>query len=843
MDVIVYAHTHWDREWYKSFQTFRLRLIEVFDVIVEQLSSGELTSFYFDGQTIALEDYLKLYPDKKDLIKNLIENKKLYIGPWYVLADEFLVSGESLIRNLMIGINQSKKMGCNDFVGYLPDSFGHIYDMPRILKGFNIDNVVIWRGVGNESSEFVWNSQDGSSVNVVYLVEGYFQDIFHNDISIDKKAKALGKFLDNVKEFNLTETILLPAGGDHLGIVPDLEFQINNINQHIKEYNLKLGSIFDYLNNVFDKNLPLKTINHEFRNPQRNPILPGTLSTRLYLKKENVIATWKLSKLVEPFLAFCEYLQIIKPKRNELEYAWKLLLKNQPHDSICGCSIDSVHRQMLSRFEQVNQISDNLIGNTINKLASNIKEGSIILFNSLNKPYTGVVKVLIKDDLSDNLIGDYITSFKKFPDEIMFNTQVAPVQENWTLYNEYLLWIDNLSPNSLSILDSLHKYTTTPEHVQISNNYISNSHISVNINDNGCITLENFDNALKLSNLHLIYDYADKGDTYNFCPLKSDIPVKANFIGSKIIENNLLRGIVRLYYEIDIPESFDVEQDSRNIVSLNHLIEVDVSLYAGSKHAEFEINWENKSKDHILQLRFEFDENITSTVSENNFGLIKREFNPDYKLQSQPPAPKNAELITNTAPMQRFVWTKGLGIIAEGLTEYGVESNQLYITLLRSVGILSKGKMDVRGVAAGPPIPTSDAQCIGHQQFRYALMLTDNPRDLFEEADKFMGGIITAEAVGEDNCVDRSILGSLFEINDKNIYVYCVKPPFDKNKEGVVVRLMNLSSEKNSVKINCNDKFSSFEEINLNEEFINASKSLNTTIEFAPYELKSLLLK
>ena len=104
MDVIAYSHTHWDREWYHSFEEFRLRFIEVFDDIIAKLQSNELSVFYLDAQTILIDDYLEIFPSKKDLIENLIKNKKLYVGPWYVLSDELLPSGESLIRSLLIGI-------------------------------------------------------------------------------------------------------------------------------------------------------------------------------------------------------------------------------------------------------------------------------------------------------------------------------------------------------------------------------------------------------------------------------------------------------------------------------------------------------------------------------------------------------------------------------------------------------------------------------------------------------------------------------------------------------------------------------------------------------------------
>ena len=153
--VFLFPHTHWDREWYKPFQDFRIRLVEVMDGVLKEFASGNLEHFYLDGQTVILEDYLQLHPEKEEEIRNLIKAKKLFVGPWYVLADEFLVSGEALVRNLLAGINQAKKFGCEDFFGYMPDSFGHNSQMPQILSSFGIKNAVLWRGVGDKKSEFI----------------------------------------------------------------------------------------------------------------------------------------------------------------------------------------------------------------------------------------------------------------------------------------------------------------------------------------------------------------------------------------------------------------------------------------------------------------------------------------------------------------------------------------------------------------------------------------------------------------------------------------------------------------------------------------------------------------
>ena len=152
--VYVYTHTHWDREWYRSFQEYRFRLIEVVDDILDQLDSGSLDCFTLDGQAIVLEDYLDVKPENKDRLIRHIKEGRLEAGPWYVLPDEFLVSGESLIMNLYLGHRLTEKYGKTTRTGYLPDSFGHSIDIPAILKKFNINNALLWRGINADITEF-----------------------------------------------------------------------------------------------------------------------------------------------------------------------------------------------------------------------------------------------------------------------------------------------------------------------------------------------------------------------------------------------------------------------------------------------------------------------------------------------------------------------------------------------------------------------------------------------------------------------------------------------------------------------------------------------------------------
>ena len=182
--VIAYLHTHWDREWYREFEIFRMRLLRVFDNVLDLLSKNKIPSFYFDGQVSALEDYLEMRPQNRELVESLIRHKKLFIGPFYCLVDEFLTDKKCFEKNLELGMKTAIDYGCTDFIGYLPDTFGHSQNVVDIMRDFGIDKCIVWRGCSKEiPSEFKWCGMD-----TVNLVRGYFHNEFSTDLSIEKKA-------------------------------------------------------------------------------------------------------------------------------------------------------------------------------------------------------------------------------------------------------------------------------------------------------------------------------------------------------------------------------------------------------------------------------------------------------------------------------------------------------------------------------------------------------------------------------------------------------------------------------------------------------------------------------
>ncbi|MEI7474657.1 MAG: glycoside hydrolase family 38 C-terminal domain-containing protein [bacterium] len=837
MKFYSYCQTHWDREWYQPFEEFRLRLITVFEEIIGELTSGNMDSFYFDGQTVALEDYFEIKPEQKEAIKQLISEKKLYVGPWYALADEFLVSGESLLRNLIIGIKQARKLGCSQFVGYLPDTFGHVAYIPMLLNSVNIDSAVVWRGTGNLKSEFKWKSKDGAEVLALNLIEGYFIDVLNAKIPLNKKVQLLKSLLKKIKKMSVSDIALFPLGGDHLGAVKDLKVQLEKINPRLKSYKVLQSNLFEYIELIKNKKLTLKRFFSELRDNSRSNTLPGVYSTRLYLKKNNVVSEWKLRKQAEPICSFLQFTDSIPERDQELEYAWKMLIKNHPHDSICGCSTDAVHREMLARYEKINQISDGLLNRGLYELAKSASAIQTVIFNSSNYNYSGVVEIETDEKLENDNI-QFIEENKKFPIEILLDTSRPPYREDIKSYYKSLIYIDNLAAGSIKTVNPLKLKELEQNKIKLTENYIDNEILRVEINHDGSLNLTDIKTGKAYNNLHVLCDRADIGDTYNYCPIKDDDDIVAQYLGATIIEKGILRSTLQLLYSMQIPESSDFDTKTRSTNLVEHKFTVDISLKYHSSLAEFNVNFENKSKNHLLQLKFNTGDKIYSTISEDGFGVVNREFNPDYNIEDFMPAQRPDELKTNTAPKQRFVSANGLAIISEGLSEYEVFGSELKLTLLRSVGILSQGPMDTRSVAAGPPIAVPEAQCVGFNSYRYALCFAEKPKELFKQADVFMGSVVSMQGKGLKQASKTQF--KLLSTDNDAVYIYAIKSAMEK---GIVVRVYNQSSRKQSFKFKSDLAITFINEVNSLEEEVSEKIYFNNKLEIPPFNLKTFLLR
>lgn len=402
--IHVISHTHWDREWYQPFQVFRLRLVQLVDKVISILgTNSEFKRFMLDGQTIVLEDYLELRPEKESILRQFISEGRILIGPWYVLPDEFLVSPEAHIRNLLKGKAICEHYGQRMMIGYIPDPFGHIGQMPQILKGFGISKACFRRGLADEPVVLLWQSRDGSEVLTSYLRDGYdnaaWLPLNDPDLFIDKSLTVV----QSLSEHSISNNLLFMHGTDHMfpgvNLVPCMqEFNEKMLLTH-QMIHSTLPEYFESLAKDVNKDdAKIPVVIGELRECKRHELLPGVLSARMWIKQRNHYCENLLERWIEPFSAMCfdnttpdcDFFHEQKPI---IDYCWKLLLQNHPHDSICGCSIDDVHNEMALRFDQVEQVASVLLDNYFSEISAaidhsvhtNQNEIPVVVFNA--SPY------------------------------------------------------------------------------------------------------------------------------------------------------------------------------------------------------------------------------------------------------------------------------------------------------------------------------------------------------------------------------------------------------------------------------------------------------------------------
>lgn len=400
--LLVVPHTHWDREWYLPFQQFRMRLVRTVDLVLDTLEADPSFAFFMlDGQTIVLEDYLDIRPENRARLERLARTGRILIGPWYLQPDEFLVGAESLVRNLQIGRRMGADFGGVMPVGYVPDTFGHIAQLPQILRGFGLDNVVFWRGVGPEieHSVFRWAAPDGSEVLAIWLYDDFgYSNAAILPLEPGALATRAAQIAERMRPLAVTNVLLLMNGTDHIEPQVGLPAALERANERLgaRGLHLTIGTLPQYIAAVKEARPALQRVTGELVAGWRTHLLPGVYSTRMWLKQRNAAAEALLTRWAEPATVWASAFGAAY-STSLLALAWKHLLHNHPHDSICGCGIDQVHREMIPRFDQAEQIADELTGQALAHLAGCAdtrgpeRSVPIVVFNPSDGPRTDVV--------------------------------------------------------------------------------------------------------------------------------------------------------------------------------------------------------------------------------------------------------------------------------------------------------------------------------------------------------------------------------------------------------------------------------------------------------------------
>ena len=512
----VVPHTHWDREWYVPFEEFQMRLASVVDEVLDVLESDpSFTGFTLDGQAIVLEDYLDVRPENERRLRALLEAGRLEVGPSYILPDELLVGAEPLVRNLLIGRAVCRRHGAEPTpVGYMPDSFGHPLQLPQILAGFGIDTFIFSRGMGDELDEvgvvFRWRSPDGSAVRAFQQLPSYSNFNVSGDDAparIEYIAEHFGPALQRAG----VKDVLLCDGEDHRRIRHDLPALCAELERRLPGTSFTIAGFSDYVAAVAPDGLPEYA--GELLGSRLQNVLRGVNSARMYLKRVNECAERRLLE-VETLGALRTLQTRQRFPVSDFRLAWRELLKCHPHDSICGCSCDEVHRDMLVRYEQLERTVSHLERRALQGLGAG--DGTAGVINLLPYRRPGLVELPGHEPAMVELDG-----FSARPVELT----PAPATDH--------------EPRDGSTIES--------------------DLIRVDAAPDGTVTVLDKATGKRFEHLHRIEDEPDIGDLYNFCPAEGTAtwrPVSA--------ETRVLR---------DGPIVSELEIRTRNITTVVRLID------------------------------------------------------------------------------------------------------------------------------------------------------------------------------------------------------------------------------------------------------------------------------
>jgi mannosylglycerate hydrolase len=803
LDVHVVSHTHWDREWYLTREQFRLRLVDLVDHVLDRMDSDPRFSFFhLDGQTIVLEDYLEARPDRRKRLARRIAEGRLLVGPWYVMPDMFLVSGESLVRNLALGHRIAERFGTVMPVGYMPDPFGHVAQMPQILAGFGLDSAVLWRGFGGERAEYWWEAPDGSRVLLLHLPrEGYCNGLRLPLLPAERMSKAGAEVIRHERTRSAFGTVLLMVGVDHVEPHPGLTELVARIAGE-SAMRVRLSTLPAYAEAVRSaaRRQPraLEKVRGELRGGEEYaPLLPGVLSARGYLKRANARVQTALERWGEPLTAFA-WLAGADDHAGVLAYAWRTLLQNHPHDSICGCSIDAVHDENMTRFARAAEAAEGVASRAEAVLLRAVPKPApgalrFLVLNTEARPFSGVVEGVLEvpiasadprrgddADLMDLPLAFFPAArtvtgvtdaaggsvpFQLLGVEERISYRASRYDTPWAVRVRLFhvaLRLHELPSCGFAAFDVVFgaapEVETEAPAVSAGAGWMENEILRVEVNADGTLDVHDKRSGVVLRRCAELEDSGDVGDEYNHAPPAQDRRVTsalARAVAVRLVDAGPLRASLAIDLELPVPAAASLDRSARSDKCVSLPVSLRVRLDAGSARLCFSASVENAARDH--RLRVVFATGATGEVAaraETAFGVVER---PARRLAPERPM---LETPVSTAPLQSFVDAgdaeRGAIVFGEGLMEYEVLSDsegRVALTLLRAVGDLSRDDIATRKGHAGPALATPGAQCPGRHELRFAFEPRAEPPPagaLFARARAFTAAPRLASPAGGD---------------------------------------------------------------------------------------------
>jgi alpha-mannosidase len=748
LTVHVVSHTHWDREWYHPAERFRQRLVELVDELLDDPPTDG-ASFLLDGQTIVLDDYLAVRPERASELADALRERLLEAGPWFVLADELIPSGEGLVRNLLAGRHTLRALRADaPPVLYCPDSFGHPAALPTLARGFDKTLVILWRGYGGGTSAPAdtawWSSPGGDRVLLYHLGRPGYELGANLPRDPDEARVRYGRIRQELGSRSVTDVALLLNGADHHARQHDLPGALDVLRTTAASDEIIPSCLSDFAGDLSLRagGQTLPDVGGELRNSYGYTwTLQGTLASRSPQKRRYALRERELLRDVEPWVALAAF-NGAASRRHFTRAAWRSVLLCQPHDTLCGCSIDRVARAMDARLESAGTQSEGLREDALFDLVGHDRDDArrrqpewravAIVRNRAPRPRSGVAIVRFSVKLADVPVGPgskhvrYDKARKRLshPEWPVLPAQLLDIeeaQERTEAPRSYpdndavarmwsAVWVNDVPPYGVLTVptEGQGQPPAWIEHiVSVKGRSMSNGLLTLRWDAKGSITLESVATRRSIGGLVQWESMSDAGDLYT--PSVRTRKFSPRVARTTIVHRGPLSAAVEQHW------AFGSARE-RVDVRLRFVLE------AAAGFLRIGVLGDNNARDHRLRLRFRTDVVRGDTFADAAFGPVQR------KVLKVPPRIAKAEKVVPTAPLHRYVSLfgakRGVTLFSDGLTEYETTGeNEIVVTLLRAVGELSRSDIPERPGHAGWPAPTPEAQCPGPFEAEFGLLL------------------------------------------------------------------------------------------------------------------------
>ncbi len=720
--IHVVSSTHWDREWYCTYAEYRFRLVEHIRLLLDMLKGDKAyRTFHFDGQTAALFDHLEIRPQDARELRKMVAAGRIVPGPWFVLADEALVSGESLVHNLKTGTSDSRELGFTGrWCGYVPDQFGHVAQMPQILRQFGIGTAFMARGFKEsqlpKGSGFRWRGPDGSELFALFCDYGnglWLHDSELGSFSAEKAKEVVDRHL----ETSPSGDVILIDGVDHFPPNLKLTGRMKKLSKiaGMKVRHSTLHEAMEAMRKGSPRRLPL--VEGEIRNDltAANIDLNGVLSSRMYLKQANRAVETLLERWAEPFAAFAMALGALH-KTEDVGHARRTLLLNHPHDSICGCSVDPVHRQMMTRFEEAGELAECLFRRAVTdavaitgggrppyppdypcynwpRFSDGTKEMPVALINAVAAPIREASLLKYErpggweaGDLAVETVGGEAVPFQPVSKALarewgLHTPETLNAGPFWRPGSAFVMPGAEVPGCGMLGLRLKHDPKSRPVRkgpVTSGRNWIANEHVKATVAANGSVTVRA--GGATFRGLNTYEDGGDEGSGYHYKAPESDRVISSKRARARVpvVERGPLAGVIRSVVTMKGPEGLgEGGGRSRRLVPLK--ITTYYVIRAGAPNLEVRTVAENRAVDHRLRAVFPTGLATRSVLTDAPFAFTERPAGPR-------PYPEKPQGDFVFVPGKRG--GAGLVLANRGLPEYECSRDgTVSLTLMRSLSM------------------------------------------------------------------------------------------------------------------------------------------------------------